>query len=189
MGSERGKIRANANNGTGHAPHCGMGALVSLGELFRSRHRGLQTRMAALEFDGRARRDRVVHLAEELVAHATVEQLVLYPYAADLLGVSSLSLEIERSLDALLGVVGGMDDDAQFAVAMARLSASFERHVDCDEGGLLPLVEALGVPDQIVRIEQTIEQFERALSRVRTEGLGFWPETARAIVARSTGSN
>ena len=114
-----------------------MSALVSLGELLRRRHRGLQTRMAALEFDRRARRARVVQLAEELVAHATVEQLVLYPYAEELLGVRDLSLEIERSLDALLGVIGGIEDDTTFAGAMARLSASFERHVDGDEMGLL----------------------------------------------------
>ena len=121
-----------------------MSALVSVGELLRRRHRGLQTRLVSLEFDPRARRARVVQLAEELVAHATVEQLVLYPYAEELLGVRDLSLEIERSLDALLAVIGGIDDDASFAGALARLTASFERHVDGDEIGLLPMVEALG---------------------------------------------
>jgi uncharacterized membrane protein YccC len=154
-----------------------MGVLVSLTDLLRQRHRGLQTRMAALEFDRRARRTRVVQLAEELVAHATVEQLVLYPYAEDLLGIRNLSLEIDRSLDALRGVVGGVDDDREFAVAMARLSASFERHVDGDEMGLLPMVDALAVPDQIARMEKTIEEFERALCTTRSEGPGFWRDT------------
>jgi hypothetical protein len=166
-----------------------MGVLISLSELLRRRHRSLQTRMAALEFDPRARRARVVQLAEELVAHATVEQLVLYPYAEELLGVRDLSLEIERSLDALLSVVGGIENDRDFAIAMARLSASFERHVDGDEMGLLPMVEALGMPDQIVRMEQTIEEFERALSTARTDGPGFWPETAGEVVARGGGRN
>src|SRR5580698_2887829 len=132
---------------------------VTLSDKLRVRHRTLQTRIATLEFDGRARRARVVQLAEELVAHATAEQLVLYPYAEELLGLRDLSFEIERSLDALLGVVGGLDDDASFAGALARLSASFERHVDGDEMGLLPMVEALGAPDQIARMEQTIEEF------------------------------
>ncbi len=170
-------------------PEGGMGALVSLGEMLRRRHRGLQTRMAALEFDRRARRAQVVQLAEELVAHATVEQLVLYPYAEQLLGVRDLSLEIERTLDALLGVVGGIEDDENFAVAIARLSASFERHVDGDEMGLLPMVEALGVPEQVFRMEQTIEEFERALSTARTDGPGFWPETAGEVVAQGGGRN
>jgi hypothetical protein len=161
-----------------------MEALVSLTDLLRRRHRGLQTRMAALEFDRRSRRARVVQLAEELVAHATVEQLVLYPYAEELLGIGNLSLEIERSLDALLGVVGGIDDDRSFSIAMARLTAAFERHVDGDEMGLLPMVEALGVPDQIVKMERTIEEFERAISTSRTDGPGFWPETAGEVVAR-----
>jgi Hemerythrin HHE cation binding domain len=166
-----------------------MGALISLTDLLHRRHQSLQTRIVALEFDPRARRARVVQLAEELVAHATVEQLVLYPYAEELLGVRNLSLEIERSLDALLGVVGGIDDDALFGAAMARLSASFERHVDGDEIGLLPMVESLGVPEQIVRMEQTIEEFERALSTSRTDGPGFWPETAGEVVARGGGRN
>ena len=140
--------------------------------------------MAALEFDPRARRARVVQLAEELVAHATVEQLVLYPYAEELLGVGNLALEIERSLDALLGVVGGIDDDRAFAVAMARLSASFDRHVDGDEIGLLPMIETLSMPEQILRMEQTIEEFERALTTRATDGPAFWPETAGDVVVR-----
>jgi hemerythrin-like domain-containing protein len=164
-------------------------AFVSLGELLRRRHRGLQTRMAALEFDRRARRERVVQLAEELVAHATVEQLVLYPYAEELLGVRDLSLEIERSLDALLGVIGGLEDETTFAGAMARLTASFERHVDGDEMGLLPMVEALGAPDQIVRMEQTIEEFERALSSVRTDEPWFLPDDVGEVVARGGWKN
>jgi hypothetical protein len=160
-----------------------------LGELLRRRHRSLETRIAAVEFDRRARRARVVQLAEELVAHATVEQLVLYPYAEQLLGVHDLSLEIERSLDALLGVVGGIDDDAGFALAMARLSASFERHVDGDEVGLIPMVEALGDPAQLLRMGETLEDFERALAASRTDGPGFWPETAGDVVARCGGMN
>ena len=160
-----------------------------LAEVLRRRHRSLQTRIAALEFDRRARRARVVQLAEELVAHATVEQLVLYPYAEELLGLHDLSLEIERSLDALLSVVGGIDDDAEFAVAMARLSASFERHVDGAEMGLLPMVEQLGTPEQILHVEQTIQEFERALATSRTDGPGFWPETAGEVVARAGGRN
>jgi hypothetical protein len=166
-----------------------MGALVSLGELLRRRHRGLQTRMAALEYDPRARRARVVQLAEELVAHATVEQLVLYPYAEELLGVHDLSLELERSLDALLGVISGIEDEKSFAGAMARLSASFERHVDGDEMGLLPMVEALGAPEQILRMEQTIEEFERALSSVRIDEPWFMPDTASEIVASGRWKN
>jgi Hemerythrin HHE cation binding domain len=166
-----------------------MSAFLPLGELLRCRHRGLQTRMVALEFDRRARRARVVQLAEELVAHATVEQLVLYPYAEELLGVRDLSLEIERSLDALLGVIAGLDDEPLFAGAMARLSASFERHVDGDEMGLLPMVEALGAPDQIVRIEQTIEEFERALATVRTDEPWFLPDVATEVVVRGGWKN
>jgi hemerythrin-like domain-containing protein len=166
-----------------------MSAIVSLGELLRRRHRGLQTRMAALEFDRRARRARVVQLAEELVAHATVEQLVLYPYAEELLGIRDLSLEIDRSLDALLGVIGGLDDDTTFAGAMARLTASFERHVDGDEMGLLPMVEALAAPDEVVRMEQTIEEFERTLATVPTDEPWFLPDAAREVVARSRGKN
>jgi hypothetical protein len=166
-----------------------MGVLLSLGDLLRRRHRGLQTRMAALEYDPRARRARVVQLAEELVAHATVEQLVLYPYAEELLGVRDLSLELERSLDALLAVIGGIEDDASFAVAMARLSAAFERHVDGDEMGLLPMVEALGAPDQIMRMEETIEEFERALATVRIDEPWFLPDTASEVVARGGWKN
>jgi len=166
-----------------------MSAFVPLGELLRRRHRGLQTRIAALEFDPRARRARVVQLAEELVAHATVEQLVLYPYAEELLGVRDLSLEIERSLDALLGVIGGLEDETAFAGAMARLSSSFERHVDGDEMGLLPMVEALGAPDQIARMEQTIEEFERALSTVRTDEPWFLPDAVGEVVARGGWKN
>jgi hemerythrin-like domain-containing protein len=166
-----------------------MSALVSIGDLLRRRHRGLQTRMAVLEFDRRARRARVVQLAEELVAHATVEQLVLYPYAEELLGVRNLSLEIERSLDALLAVIGGVDDDASFAGAMAQLSASFERHVDGDEMGLLPMVEALGAPDQIVRMEQTIEEFERELSTAAPDEPWFLPDAVGEVVARGGGKN
>ena len=166
-----------------------MSAFLPLGEMLRRRHRGLQTRMAVLEFDRRVRRDRVVQLAEELVAHATVEQLVLYPYAEELLGIRDLSLEIDRSLDALLGVIGGIDDDMTFAGAMARLTASFERHVDGDEMGLLPMVEVLGAPDQIVRMEHTIEEFERTLATSRTDEPWFLPDAEREVVARSRGKN
>jgi hemerythrin-like domain-containing protein len=158
-------------------------------ELLRRRHRSLEARIAALEVDPRFRRARVVQLAEELVAHATVEQLVLYPYAEQLLGVRELSLEIERALDALLGVVGGIDDDAEFAVAIARLSAVFERHVDGDEVGLLPMIETLGDPDQLSRMGCTVEEFERALATSRNAGPNFWPETAGDVVARGGGRN
>lgn len=123
------------------------------------------------------------------MAHATVEQLVVYPYAEQLLGVRDLSLEIERSLDALLSVVGGIDDDEDFAVAIARLSAVFESHVDGDEVGLLPMIEALGDADQLARMGGTIEEFERALATSRTAGPSFWPETAADVVARGGGRN
>ncbi len=166
-----------------------MGALLSLGELLRRRHRGLQTRMAALEYDSRARRAKVVQLAEELVAHATVEQLVLYPYAEELLGVHDLSLELERSLDALLGVIGGIEDERAFAGAMARLSASFERHVDGDEMGLLPMVEALGAPEQILRMEQTIQEFERALATVGSDEPWFLPDAGSELLVRGGWKN
>jgi hypothetical protein len=161
---------------------------VTLIGTLRARHRSLQTRIATLEFDGRARRARVVQLAEELVAHATAEQLVLYPYAEELLGLRDLSFEIERSLDALLGVVGGLDDEAMFGGAIARLSVIFERHVDGDELGLLPMVEALGPPEQLVRMDRTIEEFERALATPRMERAGFWPETVGPVL-RSGGRN
>ena len=147
-----------------------------LTELLRRRHRTLEARIASLEVDGRARRPRVLQLAEELVAHATVEQLVLYPYAEQLLGVRDLALEIERAVDALLGVVGGIDDNAEFAVAIARLSSVFDRHVDGDEVGLLPMIETLGDPYQLVRMGETIEDFERALSTSRTTRPDLWPE-------------
>jgi hypothetical protein len=161
----------------------------SLTELLRRRHRSLEARIAALEVDRRARRARVVQLAEELVAHATVEQLVLYPYAEELLGKRDLSVEIERALDALIGVVGGVDDDVEFAGALAKLSAAFETHVDGDEGDLLPMLEREGSQDQLVRMGRTMEDFESALATSRTDGPGFWPETAGDIVSRSDRRN
>ncbi len=163
-------------------------AIITLVESMRCRHRGLQTRMAALELDARARRPRVVQLAEELVAHATAEQLVLYPFAEELLGVHDLSVDIEQSLEALLCVVGDVERDSEFSIAMARLSAVFERHVRSDETGLLPMVQALGPPDEIRRVELTIEEFERALSSPGGEGgIGFWPEAAGQTMARNGG--
>jgi hypothetical protein len=164
-------------------------APLALSEMLRRRHRSLETRIAALEVDDRSRRARVVQLAEELVAHATVEQLVVYPYAEQLLGVSDLSLEIEHALDALLGVVGGIDCDRDFGVALARLATVFERHVDGDETSVLPMIEVLGDPEQLVRIGQTIEEFERAMASSRYEGPGFWPETAGDVVARGGGKS
>jgi hypothetical protein len=155
---------------------------TTLSDRLRMRHRGLQTRIATLEVDRRARRARVVQLAEELVAHATAEQLVLYPYAEDLLGLRDLSFEIERALDALLGVVGGLEDDVTFSGAIARLSIVFERHVDGDELGLLPMVEALGPPEQLFRMAQTLEDFECALaSGQRAVRGGFWPEALSPV--------
>ena len=56
--------------------------------------------------------------------------------------------------------------------------------MDGDEVGLLPMVEALGAPDQIVRMEQTIEEFERALSSVRTDEPWFLPDPVGEVVAR-----
>jgi Hemerythrin HHE cation binding domain len=165
----------------------GAMSALAMPEVLRRRHRGLEARIAALEVDRRIRRARVVQLAEELVAHATVEQLVLYPYAEELLGLRDLSVEIERSLDALLAVVGGIEDEELFGVALARLSAVFEQHVAGDEVGLLPMVEALSSPEDLVRMGQTIEDFERALTTSRNAGPGFWPETAGDIVARGGG--
>jgi hemerythrin-like domain-containing protein len=158
-------------------------------ELLRRRHRGLEGRIVALEFDQRIRRPRVVQFAEELVAHATVEQLVLYPYAEQLLGLEDLSREIERSVDALLGVVGGLDDDAEFSAALSRLSEAFQQHVEGDEAGLLPMIEAMSSPEDLLRMGETIERFERALSTSRSTGPGFWPETAGDVVARGGGRN
>jgi hypothetical protein len=164
-------------------------ASLALSEMLRRRHRSLETRIATLQVDDRSRRARVVQLAEELVAHATVEQLVVYPYAEQLLGVRELSLEIEHALDALLGVVGGIDSDRDFGIALARLATVFERHVDCDETSVLPMVEVLGDPEQLVRIGQTIEEFERAMVSSHHEGPGFWPETAGDVVARGGGKS
>jgi hypothetical protein len=161
----------------------------ALTELLRRRHRSLEGRIAALEFDHRVRRARVVQLAEELVAHATVEQLVLYPYAEELLGLRGLALEIEHALDALLGVVGGIDDDSEFGVAIVRLGAVFERHVEADETGLLPMIETLGDPDQLVRMVSTMEEFERTMAGARNAGPGFFPESAGDVVARGGGRN
>jgi hypothetical protein len=158
-------------------------AAIPLTELLRRRHRNLEARIASLEVDARARRPRVVQLAEDLVAHATVEQLVVYPYAEQRLGVRDLALEIERALDELLGVVGGIDDDRDFSVAIARLSCVFDRHVDGDEVGLLPMIETLGDPEQLVRMGETIKDFERAISTCRT-GQGFWSEDVAEVAAR-----
>ena len=105
------------------------------------------------------------------------------------LGVHDLSLELERSLDALLGVIGGIEDERAFAGAMARLSASFERHVDGDEMGLLPMVEALGAPDQIVRMEQTIQEFERALATVGSDEPWFLPDAGSELLVRGGWKN
>jgi hypothetical protein len=157
---------------------------LPLAQMLRNRHRSLETRIAALEFDWRARRPRVVLLAEELVAHATVEQLVVYPYAEQLLGMNGLALEIEQALDALLGVVGGMDDDSAFRVAIVRLGAVFERHVDGDEMSLLPMIETLGDPSHLARMGSMIEEFERAMSVPRSPGPGFFAETAADVVER-----
>ncbi len=165
-----------------------MGPLA-LSDMLRQRHRSLETRMAALEVDARSRRARVVQLAEELVAHATIEQLVVYPYAEHLLGVGDLSLEIEHALDALLSVVGGIDSDRDFGYALARLAAVFERHVEGDETGLIPMIETMGDPEQLARMGETIEEFERAMATTRHEGPGFWPETAGDVVARIGGTN
>jgi hypothetical protein len=164
-------------------------AAPALGDILRRRHRSLEARIAAVEFDARSRPARVTLLAEELVAHATIEQLVLYPYAEQLLGVPELSMEIERCLDALVGVVGAMDDDVMFAGAMARLSASFERHVDGDEACLFPMIEVLGDPVLLERMGCAVVDLERALAASRTEGPGFWPETAGDVVARGGGRN
>ena len=158
-------------------------------ELLRRRHRSLEARIAALEVDPRFRRARVVQLAEELVAHATVEQLVLYPYAEQLLGVRGLSLEIERALDSLLGVIGGIDDETSFGIAIARLDSVFECHVEGDEVGLMPMLETLADRDALVRMGGTMEEFERALVSSRGPGPGFWPETAGDVVARADGRN
>jgi hypothetical protein len=158
-------------------------------EMVRRRHRSLQARIAALEVDGRARRARVVSLAEELVAHATVEQLVLYPYAERLLGVTDLALEIERALESLLAVVGGIDCDEDFAVAIARLGAVFERHVDSDEVGLLPILEAVGDPEHLARMGVAIEEFERAISAAHHEGIGLWPEGVEGVSGRMSRGN
>jgi hypothetical protein len=154
----------------------------SVTELLCQRHRALQARIASLQVDRRARGARAVQLAEDLVAHATVEQLVVYPYAEELLGLQGLALEIERSLDAVLGVIGGVDDDAAFAGALARLSAAFERHVDGDEIGLLPLLELVGPPAQMLRISHTIRDFERALVESRQDGACAWPAISREVV-------
>jgi hypothetical protein len=165
-----------------------MGPLA-LSEMLRRRHRSLETRIAALQVDARSRRARVVQLAEDMVAHATVEQLIVYPYAEQLLGVSDLSLEIEHALDALLAVVGGIDSDPDFGIALARLATVFERHVNGDEASLLPMLETLGDPEQLARMAATIEEFERAMATARHEGPGFWPETAGDVVARGGGTN
>jgi hypothetical protein len=162
---------------------------LAVTELLRRRHRSLETRIVALEVDRRIRRPRVVQLAEELVAHATVEQLVLYPYAESLLGLQDLSLEIERSLDALLALVGGLDDEVQFTVALARLSGAFDQHVEGDEMGLMPMVEAMSSPEDLVRMGETLEDFEHALASSRGPGVVFWPETAGDLVARGGGKS
>jgi hypothetical protein len=155
-----------------------------LTQMLRHRHRSLETRIAALEFDPRARRPRVVQLAEELVAHATVEQLVVYPYAEQLLGMQGLAFEIEHALDALLGVVGGIDDDSAFGLAIVRLGAVFERHVGGDELSLLPMIDALGEPSHLARMGAMIEEFERAMAVPRSPGPGFFPETSADLVVR-----
>jgi hypothetical protein len=141
-----------------------MSANILLTDLLRARHKSLQTRIVALGVDSPARRAMVVQLAEDLVAHATVEQLVLYPFAEELLGVTGLSVDIERSLDALVGVVGSIEQSSEFGPALARLSAAFERHVEGDELGLLPMIEAAGHADHLLRMGQAVEEFERALA-------------------------
>jgi hypothetical protein len=51
------------------------------------------------------------------------------------------------------------------------------------------MVEALGAPDQIARMEQTIEEFERALSTVRTDEPWFLPDAVGEVVARGGWKN
>ena len=131
--------------------------------------------MATLEVDPRARRARVVQLAEELVAHATVEQLLFYPYSEDLLGVEGLAAGIETAVEALLDVLMDVDDDVAFARSLGRLLAQFERHVEEDEADVLPLVQAVGSPTYLARMGRTIEDFEHALASSRPPGEpGFW---------------
>jgi hypothetical protein len=50
-------------------------------------------------------------------------------------------------------------------------------------------VEALGAPDQIMRMEETIEEFERALATVRIDEPWFVPDTVSEVVARGGWKN
>lgn len=163
---------------------------TSVTELLRRRHRALEARIVTLEIDPRVRRPRVARLAEELVAHATVEQLVVYPFAEQLLGLSGLAFEIEHALDSLVSVVSEADDDRLFGIALARLSAAFERHVDGDEIGILPMIEAIAAPEHLSRLGEMLEDFERTIAASRGgEVPAFWPESAGDVVARVGGTN
>ncbi len=51
------------------------------------------------------------------------------------------------------------------------------------------MVEALGAPEQLVRMELTIEEFERALSKVKTDEPWFWPATPSEVVVRGGWKN
>jgi hypothetical protein len=151
---------------------------MSVTELLRRRHRGLEATIAAVEIDTTGRRARVVQLAEELVAHATVEQIVLYPYAEEILGPRDYSVGIERALDALVPVVGGVDDGRAFPIAVAQLFGAFESHVDGDEMELWPQLEALGSADCLSRMCETVEEFERALASRCEEARWLWDDRA-----------
>lgn len=123
-----------------------------------------------------AERARTVgQIVHELVVHAAIEEMVLYPAVrrslADGKGLTDDAIHAHQQVDEVLAELDGMDArDGRVTALVGRLQTLVGQHVREEETELLPAVEAAVDRDEIEDMGVRIERAKETAQALRRPG-------------------
>jgi hemerythrin-like domain-containing protein len=141
--------------------------------LLVEQHRTIERLLAGLDVDVRCRRNVLLPLAEEVVAHIVVEQRVFYPCVERV-----LTFDPRRHLDThrwaratLLRLQNPQIGDAAFSDEVTRLESIIAQHVALEDGALFADVERVVDGYLLERLGDRVRAFHSAMLRADTPSL------------------
>jgi hypothetical protein len=162
-------------------------------ELLHQEHRVLRDLVARVGRGGpEARRTAVAQLSDALIRHEVAEELVVYPELLRIRGgaaVADSRLEDEEGIeDRLVQLDRTEFGTPEYEVRLARLTRATAGHLDREEEGVLPLLDArLGAKRRAELGQRFAEVL--AMAPIRPTGPGLRMPSGPTVVDRTTATS
>jgi hemerythrin-like domain-containing protein len=154
--------------------------------LLTDQHRTIERLLDGLNVDVRGRRNVLLPLAEEIVAHIVVEQRVFYPCVERV-----LTFDLTRHIDThrwaratLLRLQNPQIGDAGFCDELARLKMIVAQHVALEDGVLFTEVERVVDGYLLERLGDRVRVFHAAMLKGDTPSLARAMTSSRDVAER-----